>query len=390
MISGRWRRARVVRPSSGTTARLALRHQAALLTSRTTPASPSAASSPSGMVRPPSRLPSRAAIPRRTGPVSQSTTTEAIPLGRQPFRGCRRIRPAGVAAVGDDDQQRPAGRVAQPLDRQDPSGAQQTCGQRGAAAGRQCRELGGGAFDARGRSQRHDRVGTARRSPKRHQPDLVAPLVGIQQQREDPRSSRPASDRARPSIRWRRRRTAPGSIRGPRAPPRADRRVAAADRRDRRGRGRSDAARRRAGWRSVCSRVSRSPGGRAPTVRPEPAASVRPRRPAGPATPAVGMVSSFARYGAPAETAGRSAGALLRLTRFRRRCGRIVRGGVAAVPARVVVRRRVVARARRRRGRARASPHRCPQIRRSPAGRRAGAGAGAAARAGPRCGRRRR
>ena len=182
--SGRLRRCRVVRPSSGTVVGYALRHQATVPVSGARPTSASRAG------RELVQLQARAAELRRRGPrpgraapartrsrrrcVATPVAREAVPrpgIGSPPAV-CR----PSVTTTSSGRRSR----VAHPLDAQGGVRLEQPGGQRRAAAGRQRRQPGRGRVDRRGRRQQQLGAGAA----ERDQPDLVAALVGVEQQRQ--------------------------------------------------------------------------------------------------------------------------------------------------------------------------------------------------------------
>ena len=189
--SGRLRRWRVVRPSAGTATGLALGHGRTSL--RGAGGVHHAGDAVGGQVGERDQgAPAAAAIPAarpsRTGPASQSTTTVAIPsaasssAARQASRtGSLPGRAATVArpSVSTTSSGAAAG-VAQPFGREQPAGPQQAVRQRRAAAGAQVGEPGLRGRHARGRRQHDLGAGAA----ERQQPDLVAALVGVAQQRQ--------------------------------------------------------------------------------------------------------------------------------------------------------------------------------------------------------------
>ena len=180
---------------------------------------------------------SRAARPRRTGPDSQSTTTVATrrrPAGRR--RGRRRgrgRRPGRAATVA-----RPSVRstssgaatgIAQPLDRAAPRGP--AAGPSASGVRPPVRRRGEPGLRGRARWTSAAARPRRRRAAEGDQPDLVAALVGVAQQRQHGAGDRGHAACGRPSSRTRRRRTARGCPRGPRARRGAGRRAAARARR---------------------------------------------------------------------------------------------------------------------------------------------------------------
>ena len=87
----------------------------------------------------------------------------------------------GGATVGDHDEEWPAAWVADPLDAQHLGRGQQALGERRTTSGRQVAEAPGGDVDRVGRRQRD----LGRVAAEGDQPDLVAALVGVEQQAED-------------------------------------------------------------------------------------------------------------------------------------------------------------------------------------------------------------
>ena len=111
-------------------------------------------------------------------------TSALTPVARSSSAAWRdrrhRVRSGGRPAVGDDDEQRAAARVAQPLEAQRLARPEQALGQRRTAPARQVGQPARGDLDRGGGRQGEDGL----RPAERHQPDLVAALVGVEQQRE--------------------------------------------------------------------------------------------------------------------------------------------------------------------------------------------------------------
>ena len=351
--SGRSRRCRVVSPSSGTTARLALRHQAALRCRGRRPGQRHRhRARRAGRTRRP--WPARAAAsPSRTGPLSQSTTTLGDPAGAAPARRARSADPARRwrRPSVTHDQQRRAGAGPGSAPRAAPRPARS----RPAASGVRP-PVGSSAADGADldgwRSAAAARLGAGAR--ERDQPDLVPALVGVQQQRQHG-----PLDRCHPP---------PGGHRAGRvdartAPGCASRPSRTASRRSARRRSsqpRAAAARPTRPGARWCSRppgpASRRPGR---CARTPPSAS-----PAGPPSPRPATVSVCGRYAATAgagDRADRAAGAAVAAVRGRlggrrpaRRGGRVRRRlpGAAAGPS-VEARSSGSRRGRRRPGRRR-------------------------------------
>ena len=250
--------------------------------------------------------------PSRTGPVSQSTTTDGDPAAASSQR---------CAAVGDRIG---PGRCARPSvtttsnGRRAGSRSRSTRARARAAAARRRGECGRRSAARQAAPSRVSTVDVGGSSsvglpapPEGHQPDLVAPLVGVEQQRQDRGLDRPircAGGHRSAGVDQKSTRLP----RGPRA--RAWRRSSRAQhaaRCDRRGRARADAARRRSSVALVCSRVSRSAAG--PGARPcgrcrHASAPAAPRPQARP-TPTVGTPQQLRAIGRrrgrpPARSAG--------------------------------------------------------------------------------------
>ena len=252
--------------------------------------------------------PRSAARPSRTGPSSQSTTTRRD-AGAASRAGAPRARigaPAGVPAVGDDDEQRPARGSRSRSDPQHVGACaaarrRAACGHRSAArpsgaAAASTREVGG-SDERRPSCAAED-----------DQPDLVAPLVGVGQQRQHRALDRAHPLRAPPSSRWRRREQHQVAL-----PPLAHRlaQVAAAQLQPRPGAGRGRLVR-RGGTQGRAQVQRRQPARRrprSPVSRPLRAALGvrRAARPAAPGTPSGRDARAASARNGAAGTASRPA-----------------------------------------------------------------------------------
>ena len=130
------------------------------------------------------------------------------------FARRERLVAVGRSAVGDEHEQRASARVADRGDPQYVGRLQQPFGERRSTTGRQRLQPPYGGLDAARRRQRDGRLGAG----ERDEPDRVAPLVRVEQQRDDRRLHLTHPPLRPHRARRRRRRTARGCPHALRAP----------------------------------------------------------------------------------------------------------------------------------------------------------------------------